>query len=66
MKGRGWIGEGDRVRAWIRDEHTPVDGQDGTVILVDDMGTVHIDFDNGRSMWAIRGVDRVVKLPAEG
>ena len=53
------------MRAWIRDEYSPVDGQDGTVILVDDMGTVHIDFDNGRSLGAIPGVDRLERLEME-
>ncbi len=37
----------------------------GTVRAVDDMGTVHCDFDNGRSLGLVPGEDSFRKLTAE-
>ena len=37
-------------------------GTRGTVRVVDDMGTVHCDFDNGRRMGLVPGVDRFRQL----
>lgn len=34
----------------------------GTVMAVDDMGTIHCDFDNGRSLGLILGEDQFRKL----
>ena len=51
--------EGDRVQAWIYDEYTPIHGEKGTVQFIDDSGTVHIKFDNGTQLGAVKGVDRV-------
>ena len=40
------------------DDPLPVEpGSTGTVRAVDDMGTVHCNFDNGRSLGLIPGVD---------
>ena len=37
----------------------------GTVSYVDDIGTVHCDFDNGRSLGIVPGEDSFRKLTAE-
>ena len=37
----------------------------GTVVAVDDIGTVHCDFDNGRSLGMIPGEDTFRTLTAE-
>ena len=39
------------------DPHPIAPGTKGTVRVVDDMGTVHCDFDNGRRMGLIPGED---------
>ena len=33
-------------------------GSLGTVIIVDDMGTIHVKWDNGRSLGLVPGEDR--------
>ena len=38
-------------------------GTKGTVRIVDDMGTVHCDFDNGRRLGLIPGEDAFHKAP---
>jgi hypothetical protein len=38
-------------------------GTTGTVHIVDDMGTVHCNFDNGRRLGLIPGVDKFCILP---
>ena len=40
-------------------------GTKGTVRIVDDMGTVHCDFDNGRRLGLIVGEDTFHILPKE-
>ena len=37
----------------------------GTVVAVDDIGTVHCDFDNGRSLGIVPGEDTFRTLTAE-
>ena len=37
----------------------------GTVVVVDDIGTVHCDFDNGRSLGMVPGEDTFRTLTAE-
>ena len=45
------------------DDPRPVEnGTRGTVRVVDDMGTVHCDFDNGRRLGLIPGEDSFRKL----
>jgi len=51
--------EGDRVRAWISDEYTPINGETGTVQFIDDLETIHIKFDSGIQLGAVKNVDRV-------
>ena len=41
------------------------DNTKGTVMFVDDMGTIHCDFDNGRSLGVVPGEDSFRKLTAE-
>ena len=40
-------------------------GTRGTVRAVDDIGTLHCDFDNGRSLGVVPGEDSFRKLTAE-
>ena len=50
----------------MEDPYCPVpDGSDGTVFFVDDIGTVHVDFDNGRSLGICPDVDRFHKIGGE-
>ena len=45
------------------DDPRPIpSGTKGTVRVVDDMGTVHCDFDNGRRLGLIPGVDSFQKI----
>ena len=37
-------------------------GAEGTVIAVDDIGTIHIAWDFGSSLGAVYGEDKVVKI----
>jgi Domain of unknown function (DUF4314) len=50
---------GDRVRVELcTDPYSPVErGTEGTVTLVDAMGTVHVDWDNGRTLGLVPGED---------
>ena len=41
------------------------DNTRGTVIMVDDIGTVHCNFDNGRSLGMVLGEDHFRKLTDE-
>lgn len=48
------------------DDPCPVeDNTRGTVRAVDDMGTLHCDFDNGRCLGIVPGVDAFKKLSEE-
>lgn len=51
--------KGTRIRLdSMGDDPRPIEpGTMGTVRLVDDMGTIHCDFDNGRRMGIIPGED---------
>jgi hypothetical protein len=44
--------KGDRVRLlWTADEYTNLShGDEGTVTVVDDLGTVHVRWDNGSQL----------------
>ena len=47
------------------DDPRPVeDNMRGTVLFVDDIGTVHCNFDNGRSLGLVPGADSFRKLTA--
>lgn len=56
--------EGTRIEVeFMGDDPRPIaSGTRGTVRVVDDMGTVHCDFDNGRCLGLISGEDRFRKL----
>lgn len=48
------------------DDPQPVeDNTRGTVIVVDDIGTLHCDFDNGRSLGVVPGEDSFRKLTSD-
>ena len=50
-------------RCYYGDEPCPVEsGAVGTVITVDDIGTVHVEFDNGRSLGICPEVDSFHKI----
>ena len=45
------------------DTYSPIpDGMTGTVTFVDDMGTLHMHWDNGRSLGVCPDVDRFHKI----
>ena len=51
--------KGSRVKCIeMRDAHAVPRGTKGTVVLVDDIGTVHVNWDNGQSLGLIVGEDR--------
>ena len=48
----------------MEDPYSPIEpGTKGTVVLVDDMGTIHMEWDNGRTLGLIPGEDsfKVIK-----
>ena len=48
------------------DPHAPLQpGTRGTVAVVDDLGSIHMDWDNGRTLAVIPGVDQFRKLSAQ-
>lgn len=48
------------------DPYAPVQpGTRGTVAAVDDMGTIHMKWDNGRTLGVVPGVDQFRKLTAQ-
>lgn len=51
------------VLDYMSDDPRPIEpGTKGTVIHVDDLGTVHCRFDNGRQLGIIPGEDRFRKI----
>ena len=55
--------KGTRVRlVYMEDVQAPPAGCLGTVRMVDDIGTIHVSWDNGSSLGAVYGVDRIEKL----
>lgn len=52
--------EGTRVKLLAMDDpQAPPIGTLGTVRIVDDAGTVHISWDNGSSLGAVYGEDKI-------
>lgn len=55
--------KGDRVKLIEMDDpQAPAAGVEGTVVCVDDVGTVHVNWDDGSSLGVVYKVDRIVKL----
>lgn len=50
--------KGTRVElVYMEDIHAPAEGTQGTVIAVDDMGTIHVAWDNGSRLGVVFGED---------
>lgn len=56
------VKEGDYVKAWINDKYSPIHGEKGYVDHIDDVGTIHIKFDSGKTLGAIPCDDKVEVL----
>ena len=56
--------QGTRIQLdHMEDSFAPIpDGMTGTVTFVDDAGTLHMRWDNGRSLGAVPGVDAFHKI----
>lgn len=51
--------KGKRIRCIHMEDKFPVpDGTEGTVTSVDDVGTIHVKWDNGSTLGLVQGVDR--------
>lgn len=50
------------VLVYMDDPQAPPEGTEGSVRWVDDTGTVHVDWDNGSSLGAVYGADRISKI----
>jgi len=50
----------------MEDQHGLDRGMEGTVVKVDDLGTIHVDWDNGRRLGVIPGIDSYQLLPSVG
>lgn len=59
---------GDRVRLLSSsDAYTMSEpGEEGTVRLIDSLGTIHVDWDNGARLGLIPGEDRYEIIQPEG
>ena len=57
--------EGMRIKltSMVDDPNPIAAGTEGTIILVDDMGVIHVNWDNGRRLGVIPGVDEYVLEP---
>ncbi len=57
---KSWYRAGSRVVLISMDDvHAPPSGTKGTVMFVDDIGTVHVAWDNGSTLGAVLGEDRI-------
>ena len=55
--------EGTRVElVEMDDQQAPPVGTKGTVYLVDDIGSIHVSWDNGSTLAVLYGTDHVKKL----
>lgn len=51
----------------VMDDPNPVPvGTKGIVTHIDDTGTIHVNWEDGRSLGCLLGVDSVVKTPLNG
>jgi len=59
--------EGTRVQliSMANDPHSVDSGMRGTVRFIDDMGTFHVDWDNGRTLGIVPGEDDFRALNAQ-
>lgn len=59
------VKKGERiVMIYMANEPRPIQrGEQGTVVHVDDAGSIHVDWDNGRRLAVIPEVDQFVILP---
>lgn len=56
--------KGKRVRCINMNDDFPIEkGEEGTVDLVDDMGTIHVNWDNGRHIGLVPEEDTYEILP---
>ena len=46
----------------MEDLHAPPAGTQGTVIAVDDIGTIHVSWDNGSGLGVVYGVDQCRRI----
>jgi len=54
--------KGTRVKlVEMDDAQAPPVGELGTVMVVDDTGTIHVAWDNGSSLGVLYGIDRICK-----
>jgi hypothetical protein len=44
------------------DAQAPSAGTIGTVLCVDDIGTIHVKWDNNSCLGVVWGVDRIIKI----
>lgn len=56
--------EGDRVRfVHTSDRYSDLKpGEEGTVAFVDNLGTIHVDWDNGSGLGLVPGHDQWINL----
>lgn len=58
--------EGCRVKlVKMDDSQAPPEGTKGTVRFIDDIGTIHVKWDNGSSLGVVFGEDECEKLEEE-
>ena len=57
---------GMRIRMLSMEDEFPVDeGMEGTIYTIDDLGTLHVKWDDGRNIGIIPGIDEYQVLPPE-
>jgi hypothetical protein len=57
--------EGLRIRMIDMDDQYGVDeGMEGTIIRIDDLGTIHVKWDDGSTLGVIPGIDKYELLPS--
>jgi hypothetical protein len=56
------IGSRVLITGYMDDPRPIMPGTKGTVRIVDDMGTVHCNFDNGRRLGLLPGIDSFTRL----
>lgn len=47
---------------YMEDQKAPIEGTRGTVCAVDDIGTIHVAWDDGRMLGVVLGVDRCHRI----